>query len=88
MKPSLALIVLGSLIILATLGSAAVSRERDQQRVAEFYHKNTNSAVLPKALSPDPISLPEVIGFLTGGAMVGVGVVWSLADRRKQAPPL
>jgi hypothetical protein len=74
MRPTVALIVLGGLIILGAIASSAVRHERGQERVAEFYRTHSNAAVLPDELRTTPISLAEACGFATGGVMVLAGI--------------
>jgi hypothetical protein len=74
MKPGLALMFLGTAIILAAVVSAGVAYERDKGRVAEFYQRNGNAAPLPHELWPEAMRPVEVLGFIAGGIMVAVGV--------------
>jgi hypothetical protein len=85
MKPAVALIVVGGLVILGTLASAGFSRERDHQRVAEFYTRNGNAMILPADLRPGIVSFAEVCGFGIGGVMVLVGI-WQSRAGAAQTP--
>ena len=78
MKPALALIVLGGLIIIVAVTAGAIRHERDKERVAEFYRNHSNTANLPYELHVST-SPTEVIGFLAGGAMVVMGIRQSRA---------
>lgn len=64
MRTAVALILVGGLIILGAVASAGVSHERDKERVAEFYRKNSNAAVLPSELRSGLISPAELLGFI------------------------
>jgi hypothetical protein len=77
MKPSLVLMFLGGAIILASVISAGMSYERDKERVAAFYQKNGNGAVVPNPLMPEAVRPLDVLGFIAGGIMVAVGTAKS-----------
>ena len=78
MRPTTALIVLGGVIILATVLSAGIAYDRDKGRVAEFYLKPGNSSSpLPNPMMPEPIRPVEVMGFVAGSIMVGLGILRS-----------
>jgi hypothetical protein len=87
MRTAVALIVVGGLIILGVVASAGISHERDKERVAEFYRKNSNAAVLPSGLRPEMISPAELFGFAAGGVMVLVGIWRSRSAAVLRAEP-
>jgi hypothetical protein len=77
MKPGIVLIVMGGLVLLTAMASAGFSRELDKERVAEFYRKNSNAAILPGDLRPGIISFAEMCGFGAGGIMMLAGIWFS-----------
>ncbi len=46
------LIVVGGLIILGPVVAHTYTTNRDKDRIAEFYARTTNAAVLPEAMQP------------------------------------
>jgi hypothetical protein len=69
------LIIMGGLVILGPIGAQAYSSNRDKERVAEFYNRNSNAAVLPKDLHPTGYGPYDYACWLAGVGMVFAGVI-------------
>jgi hypothetical protein len=71
---TLALILVGALVILAPLAAHVYSTNRDKERVAEFYSRNSNAAILPQEMHPTSFGFQDVM-FFCGCWVAGVGMV-------------
>ena len=87
MKAGIVLIVVGGLLLLGAIAAGAIGHDRDQERVAEFYRKNSNAAVLPHQLQPPPFTATEAFGFLAGGVMVLAGIWRSRTPAARSPAP-
>ena len=52
MKRLSGLVVIGATLVLAPVLTHAISSAHDKERIAEFFRRNPNNAVLPAALEP------------------------------------
>jgi hypothetical protein len=61
---TIALIVVGGCLLFGPVLVNVYTSNKDKDRVAEFYTRNTNAAVLPRELAPSGYGFP-------GGGMLG-----------------
>ena len=76
---AIALIAFGVCLILGALLANIYTSNRDKERVAEFYTRNSNLAPLPTEMRPSGPQFYDLGCFLAGATMVGIGVMRSRA---------
>jgi hypothetical protein len=74
---AIALIVVGGCLLLGPLVINAYNSNRDKDRVAEFYSRTSNAAVLPKNLTLSAFTAYDWGCFIVGAIMAGMGIVRS-----------
>jgi hypothetical protein len=74
---AIVLMVIGGLIILGPLAAHSYSSNRQKERIAEFYSRTTNAAVLPDAMSPEPYSVYDFVCFAAGAVCLATGIARS-----------
>ena len=71
---ALALIVMGGLLILGPLLAKTCDGKRDKDRIAEFFTRNGNAAVLPYEMKPSGYADYDWACFIAGALMVWIGI--------------
>ncbi len=82
---AIALIVVGGCLILGPVLANAYTSNRDKDRVAEFYTRNTNAATLPEQLHPSGYARYDWACLVAGAIMAGIGVTRSRHDSTRSA---
>jgi hypothetical protein len=83
-----ALIVLGAIIIIVPVVAHAYSANRDKDRVAEFYTRNSNAATLPPALTPAEYTIYDYMCFWAGAVLAAVGSMYASKSVRRTWEPV
>ena len=82
---AIALIVVGGCLILGPVLANAYTSNRDKDRVAEFYTRNSNAATLPEQLHPSAYARYDWACLVAGAIMAGIGVTRSRHDSTRSA---
>ena len=77
---AIVLMAIGALIILGPLAAHAYCNSRQKERIAEFYSRTTNAAVLPEAMYPETYSGYDFACFAAGAVCVTTGIARSRAS--------
>jgi hypothetical protein len=71
---AITLIIVGGIILLAPVIAHAYTTNREKERIAEFYSRIGNAAVLPDAMQPSPYSGYDWGCFVAGAALAWTGI--------------
>ncbi|MBM3883232.1 MAG: hypothetical protein FJ387_26560 [Verrucomicrobia bacterium] len=83
----IALIIVGGCLILGPVLANAYTRNRDKTRIAEFYTRNSNAAVLPAEMQSSGYGGYDWACLVAGAAAItaGIGVTRSRHDKTQNA---
>ena len=81
----IALLVVGGCLMLGPMVSISYTRNRDRDRVAEFYSKHGNAETLPAEMRPSesPGSNSGAVCFIAGAILLLIGVKRSASGAPK-----
>jgi len=74
---AIVLMVIGALVILGPLAAHSYNNNRQEERIAEFYSRTTNAAVLPETMYPESYSVYDIACFAAGAVCVATGIARS-----------
>jgi hypothetical protein len=80
------LILVGGCLILGPVVANAYNTNREKERIAEFYSRTTNAAVLPDAMTPTGHTAYDWGCFVAEAVMAMMGVICSRTQRAVQSP--
>jgi hypothetical protein len=80
------LILIGGCLILGPVVANAYNTNREKERIAEFYSRTTNAAVLPDSMMPTGHTAYDWGCFVAGAVMAMTGVICSRTQGAVQSP--